>query len=314
MKSKASSKVTKVVAKVRQRQYKILLLVKKGAYTTQIARQLNIPRTTVQSQIKRLLANGLIETEFVSTFKSYKLTAKGYRALKCYGDEISRYLRQSNRRLHRLDVNFKILRDNPNAKFDKINRRFNNWIPEYTKVTFPIGMTFLRTPNTIVVKFHEFETSKRMCLTDFFSHILRGCFYAHHFLRTRYKIEVDIPDRITDQHIVNERPDLKGKVDEKKTTTLCLNRKSKSIVDTDIEAKAWLDHSKGLPEIETNDFLYEERLLKMPETVERMGIEFNESIKDLTQQIKLHLKATEEWRKSAIEIRDALKCQSEKRS
>lgn len=260
-----------VHAKVRRSTYKILLLVRDGCYAGQMARYLNTPASTIRSRLKRLVSTGFVKRDIRLNFRLYKLTAKGYRYIKAFNDELSRYLRQQGKsRLHRLDVRFPIVKDNPNAKLDRINERFTNWMPEYTRVTFPIGLTFMRTTRAIVVKFHEFETENRTCLTDFFSHVLRGCFYAFRFMKDRYGIEIDIPEKITDQHIVNEKPDLRGKVDKRKTVTLGLNRRAKSVVDTDLKGKAWLDHSRGMPEIETNDFLYEERLLSMPEKVDHI--------------------------------------------
>lgn len=292
-KSNSKSKITKFGIRVRYYQYKLLLLVHKKYYPEQMSRQLKIPSSTIGSRIKVLADNGFIVLDFKSNSNFYKLTSKGYRAIKDFNNELSRYPRQGARRLHRLSLNFPILQDNENVHFDKVNKKFNNWNPEYTKISFPIGMTFKRTPKTICVIFHEFEITKgKMSGTEFFGHVLRGCFLAQYHMRDKYKIEIGIPEKITDQHIVNEEPEQSDKIDKNVTVTKKLNRKAQGYIETDMEGKAWIDHSKGMPEIETNDFLYEENLLAVPERVQRIENAVDSltpAVSMLAEQIKTHM-------------------------
>jgi len=60
-----------------------------------------------------------------------------------------------------------------------------------------------------------------------------------------------------------------------------LGRKAESIHgEMKQEAKAWIDKSQGQAEIETNDLLYEEKLLLMPEKV----FEIDEKLKELAEK------------------------------
>ena len=272
--------------RVRLSTYKLLLAIKKGQYPSQISRQMKIPKSTIKSRIKRLKKIGFIKEDIRTNFVIYRLLPKGYYYIQRWKDDISRYLRgQSKTRLHRLNIKFPITDNNLKVSLDK-SYELNNWIQEYTNVSFPIGITIKRTTKSIIAMFHEFETNKSSCLTDFFNHILKGSYYVYYYLIKEKGIKIDIfSGVITDQHIVNESPQISARADKKKVTMLDLARQSKSLLPTEISARAWLDHSKGLPEIETNDFLYEERLLQMPETISAII----PVMAELTKQINLHL-------------------------
>lgn len=77
----------------------------------------------------------------------------------------------------------------------------------------------------------------------------------------------------------------------------------------------WVDASHGTDELETfSDNKSLEKLLAVPDEIAQVKQDMNDlkavfipAIEALTEQIRLHLKATEEWRQSAQEIRDALK-------
>lgn len=300
--------VTTFKEKLRHYQYKTLFLIKNGHYTSSISRQMKVPRTTVEDRIKRLLAIGLIKIDVKSSAVFYRLTKKGYEAMKFYGDDFSRHPRQKAKtRLHRLCVKFQILKDNEEAEFDN-EYELNNWIQKYTRIRFPLGITIKKTSKSIIAMFHEFETDNSRCLEDFFNHIMRGTYYVYYYCMNKLGITIDIFGmEVIDQHIVNEAPELSGKISESKTTTLDLQRKAKAHFKANFGAKAWLDHSKGLPEIETNDFLYEENLLAMPERIESMEKRLVPVLNELSRQIALHLEATREWKDSARDIRDSLK-------
>lgn len=259
-------------------------------YAKQISRQLNIPRSTIQDRLKRLIDIGLLKKEIKTSCTLYKMTRLGYIYLSSYRAELSRYLRgKSKTRMHRLNIKFRIIDNNIKAKFEK-NYKLNNWIQRYTTVKFPIGITIKKTPKSVIAMFHEFETKRSSSLTDFFQHIMKGINYVYYFLIKEYKIKIDIfSGIITDQHIVNEMPELDKKLDKKVTTVMDLARVSKSIFPTEIRAKSWIDRSHGMPEVETNDFLYEEKLLMMPEYIEKLSSTFMPTMQDLSKQIYLHL-------------------------
>lgn len=288
--------------KIRRYHYKILILIKKGSYAEKISRQTKTPVSTVKDRIRMLLDNGFVKVDVKSSATFYKLTKKGYEVIKAYNAGFSRYLRQKKNRLHRLNVKFPILEDNKEAKFDR-EHKLNNWIQKYTTLSFPIGVTIKKTSKSIIAMFHEFETDNTRTLTDFFNHVMKGTNYVYYYCMKRLDIRIDIFNgEVIDQHLVNEMPELKGKIEESKTTTLSLNRKAKSFFKTKINAKAWIDHSKGMPEIETNDFLYEEKLLAMPENMEALRKELTPAVIELRNEIRVHLEIQRETLTALKEI------------
>lgn len=274
--------------------YKVLLCIRKGMFASQIARQLNLKRTAVDYHINRLQAMNLIELDVYSSAKLYRLTEQGNIYIQDYKmPKMSLPTKKS--RLHALRITFPILQDNPDAEFERVNQRFKNWIPKYTTIRFPIGITIAKTPNKIIAMFHEYETSRQKCFTDFFNWAMRGSLYVYYFLMNRMRIKIDIFNiEATHQHLANEDPDLDGIVDRKQTTELALKRKAKGFFKTNIPAKAWLERSKGITEIETNDFLYQERLLTMPETIDRLGRDMVPMMQALTKEVNIHLELQRE--------------------
>lgn len=294
MKTDSRKKMPKMMKKSWHLHYKVLLCIKKGMFASQIARQLNMKRTSIDYHIKRLQALKLIKLDIYSSAKLYRLTEQGNVYIRDYKmPKISLPTKKS--RLHTLRITFPILQDNPDAVFERVNQHFKNWVPKYTTVKFPIGITIEKTPNKIIAMFHEYETTRQKCFTDFFNWAMRGSLFVYYFLMNRMQIKIDIFNiEATHQHLANEDPDLEGKVDEKQTTEIALKRKAKGFFKTDFLAKAWLDKSKGLPEIETNDFLYQERLLTMPETIDRLGREMVPMLRNLTEQVNVHLEIQRE--------------------
>jgi DNA-binding MarR family transcriptional regulator len=293
--------------KVRLYQYKMLLLIKNGHYAGSIGRQMNISRTTTQDRIKRLLALGLIKVDVKTSATFYVLTKKGYESIKEFDSRLSRHPRQTGKtRLHRLCLKFNIVKDEGKMVFDK-EYELNNWVQKFIKIKFPVGITIRKTPKSIIAMFHEFESDKGRCLNDFFNHIIRGSYYVYYYC-AKNGLELDLFSlEVIDQHIVNEAPELAGKIDDSKTTTLDLQRQAKSYFKTNFRAKAWIDHSKGLPEIETNDFLYEERLLSMPEAVYNLQQNMIPILSGLAKEINLHLVVMQDMRDSMHEMRDTMK-------
>lgn len=287
--------------KIQLLNYKILQCIKKKMYASQIARQLSVKRTTIDYRINRLHAKGLIEMEVYSSCKLYKLTNEGNIYIEKYKMPKTS-LPTKKSRLHTLFVKFPILKDNPNAKWDRVNRSFKNWVPKYTTVTFPIGITIKKTPKSVILCFHEFETARNRSFTDFFNWVMRGTNYAYYYLMNKQGIKIDVFNgEVTHQHIGNEEPDMQG--DPKIKTTVGLKRKAQSFYPTDIKAKAWFDKSKGPWDWETNDLLYQERLLLMPENVHVIARQLQPAIDLLTQQVNLHLEVQRETLKGKKEDR-----------
>lgn len=286
--------------------WKILLKVRDGQYNSQIARQLGLKKQNIAYFLKKLEKNGYIQRKFRSNFVFYELTDKGKEFLKGQSQNFSLSSRKGHSRLHNLVISFPILEDNPDASFGK-EVSLNNWVSKYSVISFPIGITIQKTPRNVIAHFHQFETSKEMFLTDFYNWILKGVYYLYYYLMREKRIKIDIFDgRVIRQHISNEEPDLNEKIDQKMTTQIDLNRKAKSIFQTQENARAWIDRSYGNVEIETNDMLYEEKFLKMPELIYELSQNFAPAIEKLTQQINLHLEVMQQIKEAIGKLNEIL--------
>jgi len=253
--------------------YKILLLLKNKHYGASISRMLKIPQRTVSYKINKMIDSGFIKLSIEDGGKFYDITEKGEKFLKNRHSSIHRQLSRygggnSKTRMHRLNVKFDIIKDNPGAIFDTENN-LKNWIQKYTRISYPIGVTIQKNPKSIVLMFHTFESTTTRTMSDFMNYVLKGITITYHILKSKYGITIDfMSGEIIDQHIANERPDLKDKIDNNKTTTVNLNRKLSGLFKSKMDAKAWIDFSEGLPDIETNDLQYEEKLIEMPENID----------------------------------------------
>jgi len=89
------------------------------------------------------------------------------------------------------------------------------------------------------------------------------------------------------------------RIEKKKTVEISLNRPAEGIYPSQETAKSWLDRSYGDVDIETNDMIYEEKLLLMPETVFNLSKNLdrlNPILDNFAKQILLHLQVMSEIR------------------
>lgn len=208
-------------------------------------------------------------------------------------------------RLHNLKIKFPLLKDNPKSVWDK-KVKINNWVKSYSKIDFPISITVERTSKSIVAHFHQFETTQEMFFTDFLTWIMRGTDYLYYWLKEKGIMISKQDALIIHQEVANISKEYDDKLDDKLTNNILLGRKAKSIFPTSINASAWLDRSKGSVEIETNDLIYEEKLLLMPETIHELS-RWTENIELYDKNIVLHLKVLNKMDKTLDLIRKNLK-------
>jgi len=285
--------------------YRILLRIKKGMYQEQIARQLKLPTQNIYYHIRKLEKKGYIKSILRTSSKIYTITEEGKEFLKSIkqSKKFSLSVKEKNTRLHNLSIKFPILKDNPHATFDR-KTSINNWVKKYTTITFPVGITIEKTPRHVIAHFHQFQTRQKRFATDFFTHVFRGVNYVYYYLIKQKRIKIDPYNAtIIRQHIAVESPEYNGKIPSNRTAELNLKRSASSVLPTNFMAKAWLDKSLGNVDIETNDFVYEEKLLQMPEIVHEMGDKFIPAITNLTQQINLHLEVQEQQLSAVIQLK-----------
>ncbi len=194
-------------------------------------------------------------------------------------------------RFHNLVLKFPILKDNDSVKWSKTSL-INNWVKKYYFEELPLKLTIEKTSKSIILYLHQKEISKDNFYTDLLQWSLKAVFYCHHFLKERGVVFDYFSGEVIRQHIATKAEEFEGFVDGKSTFEVDLKRSAKSIFKSKERAKVWIDRSWGELEVESNDLLYEEKLVRMPEIV----FESNKLIKDFyrgldsyNKNLKLHL-------------------------
>ncbi len=286
--------------------YRILKAVGKGMYPAQIARQLGVSKQLVSYYINRAEKKGMVKTEFRTNFKSIILTEKGLEFLKKV-KRVSIPSTGSSVRLHNLAVKFPVLRDNPDAVWDRGNE-LRNWIESYATVTFPVGLTVKKTTRSVIVYFHQFRTEKPMFLSEFYNWVLRGIVLVQAWLSREKGVLIDVLNgEVLRQHIANEAPEFNKVVGKRATVEVRLGRRAESVYPSREDAKAWVDRSLGSVDVETNDMIYEEKLLMMPEYMHEVAKRFLPAVEEYARQIQLHIEVLNGIKRAVEELRDVLK-------
>lgn len=296
---------------------KILKLIHSGMYQKQIAEALKMRKNTLKYHIDKLLSFGFIEREFRSSFVKFRVTNKGKRFMNLKFNRSSKFslrVRDASSRLHNLKIKFPILEDQDKGNWEK-ETPINNWIKKFSYIDLPVKITIEKTPTHIIAHFHQYETSRKMFLTEFFSWVMRGTFYLYYYLIREKGIKIDVfSGEVINQHIANHTPEHEKNVDKQMTLEISLNRNAQSIMKTNMLAKAWIDRSEGPLEIETNDLLYEEKLLMMPELTydlyHRVVPLMNTQItimNEFSKQIALHLEAVKGIKEGIEEFKNVVR-------
>ncbi len=295
-------------------QYKILSGLKKGEYAGQIAKDLNISKTRISYWIRKFSREKLIEQLFRSSYQAWTLTKEGEAYFLAMRKKSFRSTKPSLpkrtfvlpvTRLHRLRVKFPILED---KQIKEWNRKveLKNWIKQYEVIPYPIGITVEKTSKSIIAHFHQFKTERPIFMSDFTAYVLKGTLYLTNFLKSQ-GITINVLEaEVIDQHIANKSPEYEDQVDDKLTASLSLNRQLKSIFPAKGQAEAWIDRSEGELEIETNDLEYEEKLLRMPENMDKLHREMVPVLAQFTHQLKLHLAVEREQLKTQKKMQETL--------
>lgn len=252
---------------------RILEELDKESYAEQIAEKVELSKVRVGQYI-----NKLIKLNFIRQLDSYPKTYSLLPDGKKFLTEVKlSSLRVTDKliRLHHLTLKFPIVKDNPTAKFDEF-QPVNNWIKGRTKLSFPIGITIERqSDKSIMLYFHQFDTTNQMFITDFLMWVIKGLVLSYDYL-TELGIKIDVfAGESISQHIANETAQYETKIDKKITTEIDLGRVATSIFPADFDAKAWIDFSKKkdkstIMDLETNDLTYQEKILRMPETISNL--------------------------------------------
>ncbi len=207
---------------------------------------------------------------------------------------------------------------------------FNRWFRKYVSLEWPHEIRIERTTKSIIFHVHQKHLPRdRTFFTALAQFTAKILIYGRLWLQN-HNIEVG-DEEVISQEIGNDAPEYDDKVDPKTKVTMSLGRQAESILgpmrtreDSPIAAKAWIDRSHGVVEMETNDLRYAEKLIMMPERIDDLFDMQAENtrilggsmkvLQDYTQQMSLHMsaiqglkKATEDLTSGVAEMRQTLR-------
>jgi len=296
--------------KMKVSDYDILIRIKEGKYPAQIAKELGLSREAIRKRLKKLEELGLIR-EIPKTYpKLYELTPKGI----IYLNQLERLEKETVNNpslpvtaegggqpqpflkgtinFHDFKIKVPILREghipdneiqqDPHIKDKKIVP-MRNWLKQYLFIELPnnLDVTVEITTKSVIIHFHSKEFRRDLGFWTYFLQWVFKTIIAVNYILNRYNYVVDWFNlEVISQHIATQVNDkIDERIPDKTKIEVDLNRKAESITPMEQEAKAWIDKSQGKAEIETNDLLYEEKLLLMPEKVFEISNKIEEILK-----------------------------------
>jgi len=270
----------------------ILKLVGEGHTAKRISELLKASLQNIYNKLRKLEKEGLIKINRNAFPSILELTPKGKVWLKrATLNEISDRERQSRKpsskiRVHNLQVVIPILKRGKGLPVEK-RVPINNWVRKILNVRLPFPVTIEETTKSVRVYVHEFflpRTSKDYMKAFEYLHkvivTVNSFFIQHGWILDLLGLKV------INQEIANIMPEIKDA--SLSPAKVKFGRKAKGLNGKDMEqrAKAWIDFSpgKGIPEVETNDSVYETRFLMMPEHLEQIS----KNIEDIGKFARSH--------------------------
>jgi len=255
---------------------RILGLLDDGISIVKLARIISKSPSVISRKVKHLILQGLVQKS------NYGYTLTGSGKLRLLRSENPRIAKTSlherygtgnlsfQSRFHDVKIKIPILvRGKPLKKKVKIN----NWIKELENIDIPIPITLEATTRSIVLHFHDSEFERD---NDFMAQswlwLWKGSHGAEYYLAgLGYKLDM-INAEIINQHIATQQEkEIDARIPKHTQITLGLGRSQASFLGkTRKEATAWLEKSKGIAEVETDDLTYQEKLVLMPEKIHDM--------------------------------------------
>jgi len=303
----------------------LLSAIAKGAVTKKLlGKVIKKSPATVTRKLKIMEQQGLVQK--VGYPHILELTARGRVLLTRKKPEFihkfshfSLGMRKKTR-AHRMVFKIPITKDNPenNIKWDKVNKGFKNTEIKYVKILHPeIGITLAKVgSSSVLIYLHEKEFNRGLFTSDFTQYAFRAVYLCKHFLWQKGIYIDELEVEVTQQHLANPEPEFDKNVDKKLTLEVGLGRDASSIFPMKEKGKAWIDRSKGLLEVETNDMVYAEKLALMPEKLFEIGNKqeifasnlegYNKSLEVYSKNIKLHMEVMQDMRDTLKKIRREL--------
>lgn len=306
--------------------YKILQLIEQGlTVAPKLIRILMMNKTTIYRHLYNLTEQRLI-SKLGKSPAVYSATARGRIELMNFIKHTksrtklhkvalpSLRLVPQKTRVHALAIKYPLLEDNFTGDWDKVVSNFKNSIKNYIFIP-EASVTIEKTSKSIILHIHKKTINTRELLSGYLEWLNSLTAFTYYFLLKK-GIKFDHWNgKIIRQHIATKAEDFEERVG-KGTFEIDLNRKAKSYFPSSMDAKAWIDRSKGGLEIESNDLPYKEKFLLMPELIFEIdnnvsdfkdNLElYNRSLKVYDKNIKLHIEVMTEMKNTLKEMRNIM--------
>lgn len=249
-----------------------------GIIQGEITKILKTSKQRVNYHIKKAKANGFIEVDKKGNLTFIRITPIGKQALiggcKRINDTINIHFHISKINMHSYVFSIPIIRYAPDSASFK-----RYWILKieghnthaYHLKGFVTGVSLKIIGHTLIVYFKGFDIPYSMEFAPpLMSFTVNKLDEVRIELERRFCILIDNRKaKCVNQHIANQIPDLKGNVSLRNQVTLYLGRNAQSVLG-EMKTKAYVTIDSTpppYPNIETNDLVYEEKLLAMPELI-----------------------------------------------
>ena len=258
---------------------RILKLIEEGKTRPEIQKALSLKPQTAQYYLNKLEKLGMIKV-IHSYPRTYELTPKGKRAL-VEGDIQLKSVRPSDAplprgkkvRIHAVQILIPVLKKGQDLPLKKeINLR--GWVQRIVNIEavgIPMDATVEITTKNVRVYLHTVEIPQNLTALMRFSEYVGKIVNVVATVFRAYGWTLDVINyRVVNQHLEQTAEEYESVAEG--GVEIDLNRKARAVTGNEMEqkAKAWTDKSPGTLTIETNDRLYEEKLLRMPENVEEI--------------------------------------------
>lgn len=290
---------------------KYLRYVKKGEYPANIAEKLKKNPSVVSRALRRLEQKGYLKRT-IPYPAFYDLTPKGKVTLLRRNSAITS-LPVNNSTIsffkgkvsfHDFKVKLPILEHGQIPKGAK-SVPINGWIKRYYHLELPVKLTLELTTRSAILHFEEVNLPRN---SQFYTHLYRwyilGTFGAINYLK-KYNYSVDVfAASVISQHIANRTGKaVDAAIPAHAVTSIELGRNAHTpLGEAPREAVAYIDKSEGnTTHVESNDLTYEEKILRMPESIHNLTARetvFIEAIGTYTAQVKEHLAVMRQIKRS----------------
>lgn len=265
-----------------------MVLVAQGLPQKAMQENMKIKRKNLEYHLKKLETAGLIRKVPGTKPLFFELTEAGKQHIANKGQNLSVGIRTPLIKIHNFSVEMPLVRDVSQGFWEK-SWELNNWIKSFKDLQ-GLGVSVERTPKTVTINFRPQEVREENITPLIFNGVFS---IVGHLAKNGVEVN-PWGMKISRQEYASDQPLVKPLTDRGVTYRQSLGRPVQKIFTTDPEreAAAWLDHSQGRPEVDTNDLAYAKDVIRMPAAITEirelttMSFEFQ---KVYTENLKLHM-------------------------